>query len=199
LPSYGLIVEGEADKNVFDQLIRKVNSPDASIYPLTCGGVGRFMKMFPDLLLSFKYMHNGGSVDGALVIRDCDNKSAQDVLSRMQEKLGNRTYNFPRGIEFCVVNRNLDSWLLADERAINEVSRARQGRPVARVNETIEEITHPKERLQGILNEAKLVYTPAVLGEIAAAINLQDLEYRVPSFVSFKESVLRIYRPDPLL
>lgn len=199
MPSYGLIVEGEADKNVFDQLIRKVNSPDASIYPLTCGGVGRFMKIFPDLLLSFKYVHNGGGVDGALVIRDCDNKLAQDVLSRMQEKLGNRIYNFPRGIEFCVVKKNLDSWLLADENAINHVSRLRRGEPVARINATIEDIPNPKQQLQKILSEANLNYTPVVLGEIAAAINLQELEYRVPSFVTFKESVLRIYRPDPLL
>jgi hypothetical protein len=187
-------VEGDADKEAFQHLIRKANSPDASIYSLSCGGVERLMKEFPDLLRIFEYAHNGGPVDGALVIRDSDNKSVVDVLNRMKEKLGNRTFRFARGVEFCVIRRKLDSWLLADENAINTVSQSRRGRTTARVNETIEEITHPKERLQRLLSEAKLNYTSAVLGEIAAAMNLKQLEYRVPSFVAFKQSVLKIYQ-----
>jgi hypothetical protein len=194
LPSYGLIVEGDADRQVFEHLVRKVNSPDAPIYPLVCGGVNRLMREFPALLQTFEYAHNGGPVDGALVIRDCDNKPGNIVLTQMREKLGARIYNFPRGVELCAVNKKLDSWLLADEGAINQVSRARRGKAITRVNETIEDITHPKERLQKKLSEAKLIYTSAVLGEIAAAINLEQLEYRVPSFASFKESVLKIYR-----
>ena len=194
MPSYGLIVEGDADKEAFQHLIRKANSPDASIYSLSCGGVERLMKEFPDLLRIFEYAHNGGPVDGALVIRDCDNKSEADVLKRMKERLGDRTYRFPRGVECCAIRRKLDSWLLADENALNTVSQARRGRVIARVNETIEEITRPKERLQRLLSEAKLNYTSAVLGEIAAAMNLEELEYRVPSFVPFKQSVLKIYQ-----
>lgn len=188
------MVEGEGDEQVFQHLIRKVNSPEAAIYCRACGGVERLMKEFPALLQTFEYAHNGGPVDGALVIRDSDNKSVMDVLNRMKEKLGNRTFRFARGVEFCVIRRKLDSWLLADENAINTVSQNRRGKTTARVNETIEEITHPKERLQKILSEAKLNYTSAVLGEIAAAMNLEQLEYRVPSFVAFKQSVLKIYQ-----
>jgi hypothetical protein len=157
------------------------------------------MKEFPTLLQTFEYAHNGGPVDGALVIRDCDNKAAADVLNQMKERLGRKTYNFPRGVELCVVKKQLDSWLLADANAINIVSGSRRmgnsrHRTVARINETIEEITHPKDRLQRILSDVKLIYTSAVLGEIAAAIDLRELEDRIPSFMSFKESVLKIYR-----
>lgn len=194
MPSYGLIVEGDADGQVFQHLVRKVNSPSASIYCLVCGGVERLMREFPVLLRTFEYAHNGGPVDGALVIRDCDRKSPATVLAQMRERLGSRTYVFPRGVELCAVNKKLDSWLLADERAINEVSRTRGGKTIARVNETIEDIAWPKELLQKKLNEAKLIYTAAVLGEIAAVIDLDQLEYRVPSFVAFRENVLRIYR-----
>jgi hypothetical protein len=193
LPSYGIVVEGEGDEQVFQHLIRKVNSPDAAIYCRVCGGVERLMKEFPDLLKTFEYAHNGEPVDGALVIRDCDNKSIEDVLNRMKEKLGRRIYRFPHGVEFCAIKRKLDSWLLADENAINAVCRRRA---ISRVNETIEEITHPKERLQKLLGEAKVNYTSAVLGQIAAEMNLEQLEYRVPSFAPFKRSVLKIYRNE---
>jgi hypothetical protein len=193
VPSYGIVVEGEGDEQVFQHLIRKVNSPDAAIYCRVCGGVERLMKEFPDLLKTFEYAHNGEPVDGALVIRDCDNKPIEDVLNRMKEKLGRRTYRFPHGVELCAIKRKLDSWLLADEHAINAVCRRRE---ISRVNETIEEITHPKERLQKLLGEAKVNYTSAVLGQIAAEMSLEQLEYRVPSFAPFKRSVLKIYRNE---
>jgi hypothetical protein len=194
LPSYGLIVEGDADAQVFHQLVKKVNSPDASIYCRVCGGVDRLMREFPALLRTFEYAHNGGPVDGAFVIRDCDRKNPATVLIQMRERLRQRAYRFPRSVELCVVNRMLDSWLLADERAINEVSRARHGKSVTRVNDDIENIAYPKELLQKLLTEAKLIYTSAVLGEIAAAIDLKVLVDRVPSFISFRDSVLKIYR-----
>ena len=194
MPSYGLVVEGDGDAQVFQHLVRKVNSPDASIYCRVCGGVDRLMREFPALLQTFEYAHNSGPVDGALVIRDCDYKAAPAVLQQLKDKLGRRSYSFRRGVEFCAVKRKLDSWLLADETAINRVSHLRGGRVISRVNETIEDITHPKERLQKLLSQAKLNYTAAVLGEIAAEIDLAQLEYRVPSFLAFKEVVLKIYQ-----
>ena len=193
MPSYGLIVEGDGDLCVFEHLIRKVNSPGAAIYPLQCGGVNRLMKVFPALLKRFEYSHEGGPVDGALVIRDSDNKPIDEVLKQMAEKLENRNYKFPRGVELCCVHRKLDTWLLADESAINAVSQSRGGKTIARINETLEDIVRPKERLQKVLSEAKLNYSPAVLGEIAAQIDLQQLAYRVRSFERFRQSVLKIW------
>src|SRR5437016_5679955 len=95
-----------------------------------------FIPELPALLKRFEFAHNGGPVDGALVIRDCDNNAPATVLSQMQEKLGRKTYSFPR-VEFCAVRRKLDSWLLADEKAITKVSR---GKPIPRINEAIEDI-----------------------------------------------------------
>ena len=197
MPSYGIIVEGEGDSEVFQRLIKRVNSPDAHIYPLVCGGVGGLMSEFPKLLRTLEHLHNGGPVDGALVIRDADNRPVQDVWNRMKEILGNRTYHFPHGLELCVVRRNMDAWLLADENAINTVRSSRhptRGRDIARVNDAIEDIPNSKDRLRQLLTQAGLIYTPAVLGEIAAAIDVERLEGRVPSFRAFRESVLRIYR-----
>lgn len=193
MPSYGLIVEGDSDQHIFEKLIRRINSPDAVIYTRPCGGVGRLMKDFPSLLKSFRHIHGGGPVDGALVIRDTDNKSAEDVFAKMKDRLRNRTFNFPRGVELCPIRRTVDTWILADERAIDIVSQSRGGRQIARINEILEDIAQPKERLQRTLNDAKLNYSPAVLGEIASNINLEQLEGRAPSFKVFKQSVLRIW------
>lgn len=193
MPSYGLIVEGDTDKSVFENLVRKINSLDAEIYSFPCGGVSYLMREFPALLRRFEHIHLGGPVDGALVIRDADNKPIDQLRARMAEKLRNRTYNFPRGIELCCVNRKLDTWLLADESAINIVSEKRGGKQISRVNDTLEDIVSPKERLQKLLSDAKLNYSPAVLGEIAYHMDLKQLEYRVRSFQDFKQSVLRIW------
>lgn len=187
-------MEGDGDESVFRNLILKINSPDASIYSRVCGGVERLMREFPALLRTFEYAHNGRPVDGALVIRDSDNKELARVFEKMREKLGGKVYPFPRGVELCVVKRKLDSWLLADENAINIVSGRRGGRQIARVNESIEDIERPKERLQRLLSDARLNYTSAVLGEIGAEIDIAQLAYRVRSFAAFSESVMRIYR-----
>ena len=190
LPSYGLIVEGDSDEGVFSQLIRRVNSPEASIYPLRCGGVGTLMKEFPVLLKRFEFAHHGGPVTAALVIRDGDGKATEEVLHQMREKLGNRTYRFDR-LELCVIQRNTDTWLLADHNAVNTVARSRNGRNVAEVNGTLEDIEDPKSRMRALLTAAKLNYTPAVLTEIAGRINLDTLTYRLRSYQPFQEAVLR--------
>ena len=143
--------------------------------------------MFPVLLDRFKHIHNGGPVDKALVIRDCDRKAVEDVRLEMERKLGDRTYPFP--VELCVVRRCLDSWLLADHDAISAVAIGRGGRRVGPVNQNPEEIQNAKERLMGLMAEARLPYTPAALGEISAIINLELLHYRCPSFRDFQTRV----------
>src|SRR5205814_987703 len=124
-------------------LLPMVNSPDATIYSLACGGIKELIKQFPALLKRFEYIHNGNPVDRALVIADCDNKSIDEVFAQLQSRLGNRTYNFPQGVRFCVVRRKLDTWLLADENAINAV-REGKGKQIPRVNEILEDMMHPK-------------------------------------------------------
>jgi len=188
LPSYGLIVEGDGDAEVFQKLLPMVNSPDAAVYPLICGGIKQLMKQFPELLRRFEYVHNGEPVDRALVIADCDNKSIHDVLSELQSRLGNRTYKFTQGLRFVVVRRKLDTWLLADEKAINAARQGR-GQQIQRVNDVLEDLMHPKERLQRIMSAAKLIYTPATLGRIAENIDVAVLTDRVPSFRSFHIAV----------
>jgi len=189
LPSYGLVVEGEGDQRVYENLVPRIDSPDATVYCRSCGGVGRLMREFSALLKTFEYVHEGAPVDLAIVIRDTDMKPPALVMQKMREQLRNRRYPFP--IELCVVVRKLDTWLLADETAINAVARLRDGKVVARINEDVETIVDPKTRLQRTLTAAGLPYNPRVLEEIAQNANLQTLQYRSASFRQFEASVLR--------
>lgn len=182
MPSYGLIVEGIYDTPVYRILTHRLDSPDARFFPLECGGVGKLMSRFPNLLRALEYADNGLPVDKALVIRDSGNRPAAEVEGEMRARIDGRTYRFPLGVECCAVRQETETWLLADEAAI---SRAANGRIVGRVNGELEAILDPKDRLRRILSSAKLQYLPSVLGQIAEYADLALLRYRLPSFVSF--------------
>lgn len=147
------------------------------------------MREFPALLKTFEYAHEGGPVDMAIVIRDTDMKDPNLVLQKMHEQLGGRRYSFP--IELCIVIRKLDTWLLADERAISAVAKSRGGKVVARINEDLEMMIDPKTRLQRTLTAAGLPYNPRVLEEIAQQADLKTLQYRLNSFRQFEAALLR--------
>ena len=83
----------------------------------------------------------------------------------------------------------MDALLLADHEAVTHVALSRGGREVGPVNEALENIVRPKERLLRTLSAARLPYTPAVCGEIAAIADLERIGYRCPSFQMFVEHV----------
>jgi hypothetical protein len=184
LPSYGLIVEGAADIAVYRKLIPRADTLGSKVYPLECSGRANLMKLFPQLLNTFKHIHNGAAVDRALVIRDCDGREPAAVLAEMEARLEGKRYPF--GVRLCVVRRNMDAWLLADHAAISAVAGGRQVTPV---NDNIEELGNPKSRVMAILSEARLQYTPTVLAAIADVLNLDILRNRARLFRDFERAV----------
>ena len=52
------------------------------------------------------------------------------------------------GFDFVFVRQELETWLLADERAINALALERNGRAIPGMQGQIEEINQPKERLR---------------------------------------------------
>jgi len=187
VPSYGLIVEGLYDRQVYENLTRKVDSPDARFFTLDCGGVGTLMTRFPALLKALEWIDNGGPVDKALVIRDSGNRACLDVENDMRAKIAGRTYRFPQGVEFCAVRQETETWLLADEDAITRA--AGTGRIAGRINGELEDIVDPKGKLKEVLSRLKVDYLPQVLGTIANNADLTRLRYRLPSFRSFETKV----------
>ncbi|MBI3355033.1 MAG: DUF4276 family protein [Nitrospirae bacterium] len=142
------------------------------------------MKKFPGFLEEFRYAKGGAPVDKALVIRDADNKAPNELSEKMNSKIAGRTYPFE--VKFIIIVQELETWLLADEAAISKVTQ----RTVSRVNEDLESINHPKERLFDILSEAGVTYTSEVAKRIAIGSDISKIEYRCPKFKEFKQAVI---------
>lgn len=189
-PSYGLIVEGTYDESFFETLLPRICTVELRIITRSCGGLPNLMKQFPVLLGDFEHILNGQPVDKALVIRDASGGGVESSRRGMDERIRGRTYSFPRGVQLCVVFREMETWLLADAGAINTVAVARGGREVSGVQGNLEDIYDPKRELRSILSRARIEYTAPVCGEIAANLSIDTLEYRCPSFHAFKRSVL---------
>lgn len=146
------------------------------------------MKSFPGFLESFRYAKQGSPVDKALVIRDADNKDPNELLEKMKSKNIDRIDLFE--VKFIIIVQEIETWLLADEEAISRVTQARSGRTVTRVNENLESIIQPKERLKEMLSTAKVPYTPEVAKEIAKELDISEVEYRCPRFKEFHQAVI---------
>ena len=92
------------------------------------------------------------------MIRDADNKNPSKLLEEMKSKITGRKYSFE--VKFIIIVQELETWLLADEGAISKVTQFRSGKTVAKVNENLESIIQPKEKLKELLSNAKTPYTP---------------------------------------
>jgi hypothetical protein len=184
MPTFGLVVEGEYDEAALTELIRKCSVGYTEIVARLCGG--SIMNKFPGLLEGFRYAKQGTHVDKALVIRDANGKDPNDLLLRMQGKISSRWYPFP--VRCVVIVRELETWLLADDGAISHVTQEYAGRAVSLVNESLEDIHEPKERLKTLL--VGVAYTREVARKIAVALDIKRLRYRCPAFEKFQEAVL---------
>lgn len=186
MATYGAVVEGPYDEAAIKQLIRKCISSDIKVIARPCKG--SVMKKFSGFLEEFRCVKQGMPVDKALVIRDADNKVPDELLERMKSKIAGRTYPFE--VKFIIIVQELETLFLADEGAISRVTQARSGKTVTRVNETLEAINQPKERLYEILSDAGVPYTEAVAREIAKELELSKIEYRCLSFRNFRQDVV---------
>jgi hypothetical protein len=188
--SYGIIVEGTYDEAMFAELVRRIASPQMEPTVRVCGGWSHLMKLFPDLLRDLEHVRQGKPVDKALVIRDWKGPSLNSCEERMVKKVSTKRFFFPRGVQFCCVRQEMETWLLADVNAINSLARERGGRTVPALTGQLEEIGNAKEEFRRLLGRAGLPYDPEVCREIASRLDLQVLRNRCPSFRSFERRVL---------
>lgn len=188
MTTYGIVVEGNYDKAALSEIIRKCISSDVEIIARPCGSKDRVMSRFPGFLESFRYAKQGSNVDKVLVIRDADNKNPDELMEKMRNKIADRSYSFK--VKFIIIVQELETWLLADEEAISKVAQARSGKTVTRVNEDLESIIQPKERLYKLLSGAHVPYTEAVAQEIAKESDINKIEYRCPRFKEFRQAVI---------
>jgi hypothetical protein len=183
MPTYGLIVEGEYDAAALTELIRRCAAGNIQVIPRQCAQKGSLMKKFPAYLQELHWANQGQAVDKALVIRDADGKNPGELIARMETSIVSRSYPFP--VKFVVIMQELETWLLADHDALSQVA----PRSISEIRGPLESILDPKRRLQSILSDAGIAYTAEVARKIAAAANLERIEYRCPTFRTFRHAI----------
>lgn len=190
--AYGIIVEGNDDKAALPEMISKCLSDSISdnmkVIVRLCGNKSDLMKKFSGFLEEFRRVNQGLHVDKALVIRDADSRNPDELLSEMRNKIKDKPYPFE--VKFIAIVQELEAWLLADDEAISKVTQSRSGKTVSRVNENLESIVQPKERLKDILSKAKVPYTPEVAREITKETDISKIEYRCQKFKDFRLAVI---------
>lgn len=185
----GLVVEGERDSAAYPELIRKIRSDIETVLTEPCGNDVRLMGKFVGWLKHFQW-HAGYRVDKALVIRDsdCDDPTAWETKMKLILDKTQFIPSFP--VHFHATKCELETWLLADENAINQVSIARGKRgAVSAVTVPLETHKDAKELFNKVLSKAGLLVTPEVYREIASATTIERISQRCPHFQKFVEMV----------
>jgi len=186
----GIIVEGDADAAVYPELIRKLRNDVEIISVQPCGNDVKLMLGFVGWLKYFRYGVEH-SVDKALVIRDSDCRDASGWEQRMKRTLDESRFVCTFPIHFHATKCELESWLLADVNAVNEVARQRGKRKRAQATSVdLETHRNAKELFRRVLSDAALPADAQVYREVAAAIDIERIRTRCPSFTRFAEKVM---------
>jgi hypothetical protein len=188
---FGIVVEAERDSAVYSTLIQRICPDVETVLPRVCQNVVGVRRQFVDWLKHFQW-HAVHQIGKAIVIRDSDcrdSQSVEDELVRILDQSGFREQlRIP--VHFYATRCMVETWLLADERAVNDVARRRGKRESAEpVDDPLEGDLQAKSRFVRMLSHVGLPATPPVYGEVAAATDLDHLQERCPYFRQFVDRV----------
>jgi hypothetical protein len=188
---FGIVVEGESDSSVYSTLIERIRPDVDRVLARPCQGVAGVRQKFVGWLKHFQW-HSAYPVGKAFVIRDSDCRDsapAEHELDRILAESGFRAkLKFP--VHFYATRCAVETWLLADEDAVNQVARdrgkARSAKPVAG---PLEDKRNAKELFRRMLSQAQLPADPAVYSEVARAARIDRIQQRCPYFQHFIDCV----------
>ena len=183
---FGIVVEAERDALVYSALIRRLR-PGADIVTRPCGDLASLRRSFVPWLKNFQW-HVDLAVDKALVIRDSDCKDPLGVEMELARILDQSDFQdkLTLPVHFYATKCMVETWLLADEGAVNTVARRRgKAANVLAVADPLEGKRNAKELFRGMLSQAKLPATSAVYEEVAREADIGVIERRCPYFAQF--------------
>ena len=185
----GIVVEGDRDSAAYPELIRKIRDDVETVLAEPCGNDVRLMKQFVGWLKHFQW-HAETSVNKALVIRDSDCSDPVVWETKMRQILAESRFvpSFP--VHLYATKCEIETWLLADENAINQVARQRgkQG-SVSAVTIPLESHRNAKELFREVLSKVRLPVDRKVYQEIANAASIDQIAARCPYFRQFVDNV----------
>ncbi len=179
---FGIVVEGPADAAAYSTLIPRIRTAVESVLSRPCGGKSPLRQNFVGFLKEFQ----SSAVGKAIVIRDSDCRDSRAVEEKLEQRLHESGFQPPFPVHFYAASCMVDTWLLADEGAVNQVARQRGKTPSAQpVADPLEGKRNAKALLRRMLSQAQLPSDPAVYAEVAAAVDINSIERRCPYFQQF--------------
>lgn len=104
------MVEGLYDTLVLECLTIRLDSPDARIFTLECGGIGALRKKLVTFLRILERSDAGRPVDKVLVFADTGRRSAAELESELSGLLGPTRFGFSQGVEFCPIRQEMHGY-----------------------------------------------------------------------------------------
>jgi hypothetical protein len=183
ISSIGLVVSGETDKLALIEIAKKY-LPSGNVQGLTTDG--HVKKKLITRLKTFQY--SGQIYDRVIIVDDSDGKDPEVERQLLINVVGSKT--FPFELRYVVICQELEAWFLADETALTKMSVARGGRPIQKINGTLEEVQSPKEVLIKLLNQADIPsYTPEIARQIAEQLDTNKILSRCPRYNEFENAL----------
>ena len=185
MSTYGLIVEGEYDKEILEEFILRCSNDEAArsdirIETRICGGGSKVFKQFPGLLKEFQF--NYPEIKKAFVVRDSDGKNPDVLEKQFREKIAG--WESPLTVEFSFIVHEVEAWLLFDEAVLSRIT----GRKVRKIHSP-QELKDPKTKLVQILSDGKIDYTPALARQIVSSMDLDKLKIGSEVFSQFSQAI----------
>lgn len=185
--NFGLVVEGPTDEAAYPELIRKIRTDVGTIQIRPCGGKSRLRGIFNEFLSEFHRNH-AWQIETAFVIQDSDCRPSQHIEERLQSNFS--TALFPGlHVTFFAPKCDLETWLVADENAINTVSQQRGKNCFVNPVGIQLEIEKADQLFTEQLSRAQLSPVPAVYAGIARCLDINRVANLCPSFRRFMEMV----------
>jgi len=185
----GVVVEGPSDAATYPVLMRRIRNDIGRLQVRECEGKYRLKNAFPGILKEFQRNH-AWQINVAFVIRDSDCRPPQQIEEQLRNVLRGSGFDPHFPVELFATKCKLETWLLADENAINEVSQRRgKSGHVGPVEFQFETDNSAKVRFQEQLSKASLPTTPQVYKEIAVVADISRMAILCSSFRQF---ILRV-------
>src|SRR5215472_9286236 len=125
--NFGIVVEDIRDGEAYTELIRRIRDDIENVVSYPCHGNSTLKKKFLDGLKYFQWdaPNSPYSINKALVIvdTDCSGASTWEAELRQVYQRAHLAPGFP--VHFHATKCELETWLLADENAINQTSQTR--------------------------------------------------------------------------
>jgi len=183
---FGIIVEGPTDAAAYSRLILRIRPVIENVVSVPCGGKSPLGQQFVGFLKEFLDL----AIAKALVIRDSDCRDPRAIEERLEQRLHESGFHPSFPVHFHATSCMLETWLLADEGAVNKVAQQRGKPPSARpVDDPLEGKRDAQALFHRMLSQARLPADPAVYAEVAAVADIDRINRRCPYFQQFVDRV----------